>query len=145
MFLNGVRNEHQVKPWSPFLPEHIATRRIEVEKNQLKKGLVSVAGFVLPHKDRLGSALHASASGPGGWNDQQGFYVYRNKRLLVAGSWLGLGGRRHGWTKEEHYKLARIKVDIPNSMDSAWQIDVKKSAAVPPPIVAEWLEKTCKR
>ena len=51
--------------------------------------------------------------------------------MVVAGSWLGLGADRP-WTKEEHYKLARIRVDIPNTMDLEWRLDVKKSTASPP-------------
>lgn len=141
IFINGSGDDHKLKPWDPFLSTKDATSPQPDEKKTFHDGVVRVKGYVLPHKDKLGTEDHEAAAGPGGWNDQQGFYVYRNKRLLVAGSWLGLGGRRHGWTKEEHYKLARIKVDIPNSMDSAWQIDVKKSAAVPPLLVAEWLEE----
>jgi hypothetical protein len=34
--------------------------------------------------------------------------------------------------KEEHFKLARIRVDLPSSADLLWQIDVKKSRARPP-------------
>jgi hypothetical protein len=83
---------------------------------------------------------HSDAAGPAGWNAQQGFYVYRNKRLLVAGSWLQLD-RSKPWTQEEHYKLARIQLDIPNSMDQAWKIDVKKSVAVPPPEVRTRLQE----
>jgi hypothetical protein len=45
-------------------------------------------------------------------NSQQGFYVYRGKRLLLAGEWLGL------FRKEEHYKLARIMIDLPNKLDT---------------------------
>ena len=37
-----------------------------------------------------------------------------------------------GYHKEEHYKLARIQVDIPNSCDHEWSIDVRKSRARPP-------------
>ena len=140
IYINGYTDDHKLKPWDPFLSSRDATSPQPEEKKIFHDGVVKVKGYVLPHKDKLGMEDHEVAGGPRGWNDQQGFYVYRNKRLLVAGSWLGLGGRRHGWTKEEHYKLARIKVDIPNSMDSAWQIDVKKSAAVPPPLVGAWLE-----
>jgi hypothetical protein len=51
--------------------------------------------------------------------------------MLVSGSWLRLGTVRP-WAKVEHYKLARLSIDIPNSMDSEWSIDVKKSMAMPP-------------
>jgi len=140
IYINGQGDEHKLKPWDPFVSSHIATQKQPSERKSFYDGVVEVEGHVLPHKDKLGPSEHEQAAGPNGWNDQQGFYVYRNKRLLVAGSWLGLGGRRHGWAKEEHYKLARIKIDIPNRMDSTWQIDVKKSTAVPPAIAAVWLE-----
>lgn len=40
---------------------------------------------------------------------------------------------------EEHYKLARIRLDIPNSMDHLWHLDVKKAHATPPPQIRERL------
>lgn len=140
IYINGQDLEHKLKSWDPFLSNNNATQKKPGERKTFHDGVVEVQGYVLPHKDKLGPMGHKRAAGPNGWNDQQGFYVYRNKRLLVAGSWLGLGGRRHGWTKEEHYKLARIKIDIPNRMDSTWQIDVKKSTAVPPALTGRWLE-----
>src|SRR5690606_21531804 len=69
--------------------------------------------------------------GPNGWSARQGFYVYRGKRLLVAGSWLGLGGVRT-WTREESSRLARIQVDLPTGLDRDWRIDVRKAQARPP-------------
>jgi len=141
IYINGIDDNHKVKPWDPFLSDEIATQKQPSERKVFHDGAVEIEGYILPHKDKLGPSKYDYASGPNGWNDQQGFYVYRNKRLLVAGSWLGLGGRRSGWAKEEHYKLARIKVDIPNCMDSTWQLDVKKSKAVPPTITTRWLEK----
>ena len=86
---------------------------------------------VLPHKDQLTAQQEQSAAGPDGWTAQQGFYVYRNARLLVAGSWLGLGQGR-SWTKEEAHRLARIRLDLPNSVDRDWKIDIRKSIARPP-------------
>jgi hypothetical protein len=56
--------------------------------------------------------------------------------LLVPGDWLGFG-----WAKEEHYKLARIRIDVPNSLDHDWKIDVTKSRAVPPPQLREELRR----
>lgn len=140
IYVNGQDDAHKIRPWDPFLSQHIATQKQPAERKKFHDGVAEVEGYILPHKDKLGPLEHGNAAGPNGWNDHQGFYVYRNKRLLVAGSWLGLGGRRHGWTKEEHYKLARIKIEIPNRMDSTWQIDVKKSAAIPPALAAKWLE-----
>jgi hypothetical protein len=38
-------------------------------------------------------------------------------------------------------KLARIKVDIPNSLDHLWSLDIKKSSAVPPTVVRDRLKQ----
>ena len=81
----------------------------------------------MPHKSAFSSeAAYAKSEGINGWAAQQGFYVYRGKRLLLAGDWLGL------FRKEEYYKLVRIKIDLPNTLDTEWQIDIKKSRAYPP-------------
>ena len=129
-----------IEPLDPFLESHPATIGPHTECLNCENERVEVRTFVLPHKDKLTALQHKRASGPKGWNGQQGFYVYRNRRLLVAGGWLGLGGGR-GWTKEEHYKLARIQVDIPNNMDMAWQLDVKKSNARPPAEIRDALTR----
>lgn len=134
IYINGSDEESRIQPWDPFLQNHPSTQATPAEPITVGAHRISVKGFVLPHKDRLGPDLHRDAAGPAGWNAQQGFYVYRNERLLVAGDWLGLGQGKP-WTKEEHYKLARIQLDLPNTMDQEWQIDVKKSVAVPPAAV----------
>jgi hypothetical protein len=69
------------------------------------------------------------AAGPTGWIVQQGFYIYRNKRLLVAGGWLGLEADGRSLTRDEPHRLARIRLDIPNSADAEWKIDIRKSSA----------------
>ncbi|MCK6680985.1 MAG: ATP-binding protein [Thermoanaerobaculia bacterium] len=124
-------NGRPVLPRNPFLPDHPATWSSPIEQLRTDSGLVEVQCHVLPHKDRLEPRLHELAAGPDGWTAHQGFYVYRNERLLVAGSWLGLGQGRV-WTKEESHRLARIRVDIPNTADASWRIDVRKSTARPP-------------
>lgn len=43
--------------------------------------------------------------------------------------------------KEQFTKLARIMVDIPNSLDGDWKIDVKKSVARPPNLMKEDLQR----
>ncbi|QCN98021.1 ATP-binding protein (plasmid) [Azospirillum argentinense] len=131
LFINGCDERARVQPWDPFLSGHPATLHRPTERIDTRCGLVEVKGFVLPHKDRLDGEQYKDAGGPRGWTAQQGFYVYRNRRLLVAGSWLGLG-RPRAWTKEEVHKLARLRIDIPNSADAEWGIDIKKSVARPP-------------
>ena len=54
---------------------------------------------------------------------------------MLAGDWLGL------FRKEEHYKLVRIQIDLPNKLDTDWQIDIKKSTARPPLVSREQIKK----
>ena len=61
--------------------------------------------------------------------NEQGFYVYRNRRLIIWGTWFRLE------RKDELSKLARVMVDIPNSLDYMWSIDIKKSTAVLPDVI----------
>lgn len=122
----------QIKAWNPFLISESATQIFPDE--YLNNGKVIVKGFVLPHKSKISEETYKEAEGPKGWGEQQGFYVYRNERLLLSGDWLGL------YRKEEHYKLARIQIDLPNTLDSEWQIDIKKSIARPPIVLREQLK-----
>lgn len=117
-------NDNLIRPWDPFLKGAEGAQPCGEEFYQ--NGAVSVKGYVLPYHKRLTTDEFSRAGGSRGWNDLQGFYIYRNERLLVAGSWLGM------FKKEEHLKLARIQVDIPNTLDTDWRIDVKKSMAYPP-------------
>lgn len=125
--LNGTR----VKPWDPFLTDHRDTWSSPEERLPRLSGSVMVQAYVLPHKDRLDARTYEDAAGPDGWTAQQGFYVYRQGRLLLGGSWLGLGQGR-SWTKEEAHRLARLRVEIGNASDAAWKIDIRKSTARPP-------------
>ena len=70
--------------------------------------------------------------------DDQGFYIYRNKRLIIWGSWL------HMNIRSEFNKLARVCVDIPSELDSMWMLDVKKSSAKIPDRIKEQLRISVK-
>lgn len=124
--------DRQISAWNPFLPSEAATQGFPEEP--LLNGRITVKGYVLPHKSKLADEKFREAEGPKGWNEQQGFYIYRNERLLLAGDWLGM------FRKEEHYKLARIEINLPNSLDAEWQIDIKKSVARPPMTLRDQLK-----
>ena len=127
LFVNGRR----VKAWDPFMRYHPATSATPPEPIPGAGDTIELQGFVLPHKDQLNEDEIRLGGGTNGWAGQQGFYVYRGRRLLVGGSWLGLGSPRP-WTMEEPYRLARLRVEFSNGSDEAWDIDVKKSVARPP-------------
>ena len=129
LFING--DDNPVRPWDPFLTGFAGTMSLPADQLNGEGGMIEVQPHVLPHKDRLTPQEYERAGGPEGWTAQQGFYIYRNRRLLVAGGWLGLGQGR-AWTREEAHRLARIRLDIPNTADAAWKIDIRKSTARPP-------------
>lgn len=126
--------EHPIKPWNPFCEDEPATQPKSTDYIGFGSG-ATMKGYILPHKNRFSSeeAYH-HAEGINGWSAQQGFYVYRGDRLLLAGDWLGL------YRKEEHYKLVRIQINLPNNLDFDWQIDIKKSKAHPPAKCLEQLK-----
>lgn len=74
----------------------------------------------------IGKVEYERSGGSLGWFQQQGFYIYRGDRLLVAGDWLGIEKKR------DYSKLARIAINFTNSNDFNWQLDIKKSTATPP-------------
>lgn len=125
-------NGRPVRPWDPFLRVHPATIQMPSERLRRSGASIVVTPYVLPHRDRFANDVESEAAGgPGGWGERQGFYVYRGRRLVVAGGWLGLGGTR-AWTREESSRLARIAIDLPLGVDAEWRIDVRKSLARPP-------------
>jgi Histidine kinase-, DNA gyrase B-, and HSP90-like ATPase len=132
-------NGRKIAPWNPFM---ILGRgpswSTPSEFIQFGKSGLKFQGYVLPHKDQLSEEEFQANRGPRGWTGQQGFYVYRNKRLLVYGDWLRLG-RPSAWTREEQFRLARIRLDISNDADADWHLDVKKSTARPPALIRDRL------
>lgn len=128
LYINGNTQNERVRPWDPFMRSHDAAMATPVE---ILHGGVAVQGYVLPHRDKMSNAEFEAGSGPAGWVSRQGFYVYRGNRLLVTGSWLGLGEGRP-WPKDDLHRLARISLDLPNTLDHEWRIDIKKSTARPP-------------
>lgn len=135
IFING----QAVKPWNPFMRDQRVTSYATPEEFiEYEKSGMTFQGFILPHKDVLNDEEFRAHGGTRGWTAHQGFYVYRNRRLLVAGDWLRLG-RPSPWTKEEQFRLARIRLDILNDADEDWHLDVKKSMAHPPALVRERL------
>lgn len=126
-------NSEQIEPWDPFLLSH--GPQLAGEEVYLN-GDVTISSFILPHLSKFKNDQERElAGGPRGWYEQQGFYIYRNDRLLVAGDWLGL------FPRNDHSKLARISVDFTNNCDYEWSLDIKKSTAKPPPYLKKDIER----
>lgn len=123
-------------PWDPFLKD-LST---PLEAEQHIQG-IAVYPYILPHKSKLTQDDYKMAAGPlVTWARAQGFYVYRGKRLITAGTWLGLPG----FTKSRDTDLARIQLDISNEEDAEWMLDVKKSTVKIPRKYRKDLERIAK-
>lgn len=99
---------------------------------------VEITYFILPHMSEIGKADYENSGGSLGWFQEQGFYIYRGDRLLVAGDWLGLEKKR------DYSKLARIAVNFTNENDFNWHLDIKKSTATPPIEIRKELSRIAK-
>lgn len=121
-------NKVPIDSIDPFLTGK-STQVMDEESINIEGQKVLVCPFILPHISILSEDEVKVLGGDEGLRKQQGFYVYRNKRLLIWGTWFRL--MRQG----ELSKLARVRVDIPNSLDHLWTLDIKKSVAVPPEVV----------
>lgn len=118
-------NNTPIDPADPFL----AKRNTQVMADEtliIEGSTVIVRPYILPHISNLTNEEISALGGKDGLRKCQGFYVYRNKRLLVWGTWFRM------MHQAELSKLARVQVDIPNKLDNQWTLDIKKSTAMPP-------------
>lgn len=123
--VNGLR----LPARDPFIRVNSYRQPLEGQTIRHERGVVRVAPFVLPPISHLSVEDIELAGGQEGLRGTQGFYVYRNRRLVIWGTWFRLV------PKQEFFKLTRIQVDIPNSFDELWSLDIKKSAAQPPEFI----------
>tara|TARA_R100000656_G_scaffold67910_2_gene51352 strand:- start:4568 stop:6070 length:1503 start_codon:yes stop_codon:yes gene_type:complete len=132
-------NRRILTPIDPMASSHPATQKAPEEPLRLKKGEVLIQCYTLPHHNKMSRDAWEEIGGPEGHLKSQGLYIYRGDRLIIAGGWLGLA------RQTELTKLCRIAIDIPNSMDSDWMIDVKKASAQLPPVVRDRLKRVVER
>lgn len=132
----GIKlNNRALDPLDPFCSRHPATVIGPAEVIKVGESKVTVQTFTLPHHRKVSTEEWERAAGPEGYVKNQGFYVYREKRLIIHGTWFGLA------KQAELTKLARVRIDMPNDLDSDWKIDVKKASAQPPYQVRQRLRR----
>lgn len=142
-FLTGSRpfskvtitiNDHPLEAFDPFHTNHAATQQLPDEEIRVEDSRIKMRAYVLPHHHKVSKKDWEKLGGADGYLKGQGFYIYREGRLIIHGSWFRLA------RKAELTKLARVQVDMPNELDHLWKIDIKKASAVPPLIVRERLK-----
>lgn len=130
-----------LEPWDPFCVTEKHTESLKPVPIKIDgengSGKITITPYILPKESKFSSSENwKKASGPRGWNLQQGFYFYRNGRMLQSGGWSYLR------TPDEHTKLLRIAIDFPGSLDTTFQINVTKmKAKIPDEIWTELKEK----
>ncbi len=132
-------NNYTLLGLDPFLENNKKTnirRRIEIPIPDAEgvERIVIVQPFVLPFQKDLSIEDKRLSGGIENYRSKQGFYVYRNRRLIIWGTWFG----RH---RDELTKYARVRVDIPNTLDDIWGIDIKKQNAKIPLVIKNRLTK----
>lgn len=121
--LKIMLNDREIAPRDPFKISHPATQLRETETLMLKGHPIVIKPYILPHHSKLSREDHQKLGGKTGYLRSQGFYVYRNDRLLHYGTWFGL--MKFGQLSQ----LVRISIDFPNALDSIWKITVDKRDA----------------
>ncbi|MGL5755378.1 MAG: ATP-binding protein [Paraclostridium sp.] len=121
--LNIYVNNEKIEQRDPFLTTHKRTQLKRTQSFNIDESTVFVKPYILPHAKYLKTSDIKKVGSKEQFKNEQGFYVYRNKRLIIWGTWFRLE------RKNELSKLARVMVDIPNSLDYMWNIDIKKSSA----------------
>lgn len=127
--------EKTVVAADPFLKNHPATQHLPEDLVKMGDHTLKISPYVLPHVSKLTAKDRELAQIDGAMRDNQGFYIYRNNRIIGPSSWFRLA------RKGEMTKLARGAIDVPNSLDSEWKLDIKKSSAVPPESVKQAIRR----
>jgi len=131
-------NQQLVAPWNPFYPARseqvlaASKQRLEVEMPDGAIETATIRAWLLPHsrdmtKDEEKQYARISTRA-------QGFYVYREGRLIQDGGWLDVFN-----VPDPHYSLLRIEFDFDHRLDDAFRIDVKKSRILFHPELADGL------
>lgn len=126
-------NNDPLEGYQPFLEDHLAAQHSAPIYITLNGCRITLKIHTLPHASKLTSEDKKILGEEK--QDKSGLYIYRNKRLITWGKWFGLIPRKL------IYQLTRIQVDIPNSLDNIWDIDIKKSSASLPESVKKKIKQ----
>lgn len=130
--LNGVA----IKGIDPFLKDNVQTQMTPKEQFEVSGAIVTYRSYTLPHPSGLSLEEKQRYDLSDGMRDAQGFYIFRNDRLISRGHWFGLA------RMNEISKQTRVEVDIPRELDQLWQLNIMKSRTEPPASFKQALRRT---
>jgi hypothetical protein len=126
--LNIRINNTRVSPFNPFPEEEKDFRQIEPKQSAFRSDVIKIEGFVLPSR-----AITENSKGLTKWTtryrglmDLEGLYIYRADRIILFGGWNGM------IKKAPRLQLARLRVEVGNSIDDLLHLNVAKSQVVIP-------------
>lgn len=128
-------NGRPLPAYDPFLVGHVRGQALHAEQFPVEGHTVTVSPFVLPLPSRLKAAELDRAGGHERLKTGHGFYIYRGGRLVVPGGWFRIV------PSDDLIRLARIRVDVPVSLDHLWKVDVRKAVAEPPAVLRPHLKR----
>ena len=118
-------NGQAVEPWDPFcLKEEnttvLSTEDLEIEMpGEPEIPVLHISAVMIPRRDEFSTREAGDAARV--TNDMQGFYVYREQRLIHSCDWMGM------YSKEPHGTLLRVELSFDHKLDNAFHVDIKKS------------------
>jgi hypothetical protein len=134
-------NGNPVEPLDPLVNWHAATIPISTASIRIPGGMaeqeevVEIHPVVIPHSTEFESEEERDRVGFwGNWQDSQGFYFYRNDRIIQDGGWCGI------WINDPHNQLLRVAVDLNSKLDSSFGINVAKMSTQPPALFMTEIE-----
>ena len=139
-------NDTLLDPWDPtgiFLntaeePDRVLSQTKKVPIN-LKTGLETslvefeLNGFVLPNSDNMTEEEKKQVRYS---NDNQGFYIYREDRLIFSGGYPHIM-----YSQDSHQNLLRVELNFDHRLDDYFEIDIRKSKINLPPTLRSEIKK----
>lgn len=130
-------NGTNIEAWDPYakneeLTELLAQEEVPVELPDETESTVTIRAYMLPNKDSFSTPKATKDARIS--NDMQGFYVYRENRLIHYGDWLGL------FINEPHGSLLRVEFSFDHMLDAAFNVDIKKSRILPAEEILDYLK-----
>ena len=130
-------NGTNIVAWDPYakneeLTELLAEEEVPVEMPDGTESNVIIRSYLLPNKDSFSTPKATKEARIS--NDMQGFYVYRENRLIHYGDWLGL------FINEPHGSLLRVEFSFDHNLDTAFNVDIKKSRILPAEEILDYLK-----
>lgn len=119
--LNGVT----IHAWDPFCTAEENTvclykDGLEIEmQGESDISVLAIRAMLIPRHDEFSTRMAGDKARVS--NDMQGFYVYRENRLIHYGDWMGM------FSKEPHGTLLRVELSFDHKLDDAFHVDIKKS------------------